>query len=175
MAFLMLLYKKHDSSFYFQLALCCDPQWSVSISPTALLLPRPTIRHISEGVMPPEERGIVCMAAWTNIEVCVCVCGFQGVVFPSTFILCLLFWSLVMWLKSINHQSNSRGSLTHELRGRNRGGKCQESFQWTLSISCSDWERKAGSLPTEVLAFWGLCRSCLISVGSLVSPGITSH
>lgn len=86
---------------------------------------------------------------------CVCVCGFQGVVFPSTFILCLLFWSLVMWLKSINHQSNSLGSLTHELRGRSRGGKCQESFQWTLSISCSDWERKAGSLPSEVLGFWG--------------------
>lgn len=58
-----------------------------------------------------------------------------------------------MRLKSINHQSNSLGSLTHELKGRSRGGKCQDGFQRTLSMSCSDWEGYAGSLPTEVLLF----------------------
>lgn len=64
-----------------------------------------------------------------------------------------------MRLKSINHQSNSLGSLTHELKGRTRGGKCQDRFQRTLSMSCSDWEGYAGSLPTKVLGFfvcfWG--------------------
>lgn len=134
--------------------------------------------HAVLEAMPPKDQGIITIAAWINIRMCVCVClwwGFHGVVFPSTFILCLLFWSLVMWLKSINHQSISQGSLTHELRGRSRGGKCQESFQWTLSISCSDWERRAGSLPTEVLGFGGLCWSCLISLDSLFFSWITSH
>lgn len=65
-----------------------------------------------------------------------------------------------MRLKSINHQSNSLGSLTHELKGRTRGGKCQDSFQRTLSMSCSDWEGYAGSLPTKVLGFL-----CVFGVG----------
>jgi len=107
------------------------------------------------------EANAALLRAWCRMhccmnkywDVCVCVWGVQGVVFLSTFLPCLLFWSLVMWLKSINHQSNSLGSLTHELRGRSRGGKCQESFQWTLSICCSDWERKEGSLATE--GVWG--------------------
>lgn len=81
----------------------------------------------------------------------------QGVGVPATFIFCLLFWSLVMRLKSINHQSNSLGSLTHELKRRSRGGKCQGSFQRKLWMSCSGWEPHAGSLPTQVpfLVFWG--------------------
>ena len=62
-----------------------------------------------------------------------------------------------MRLKSINHQSNSLGSLTHELKGRTRGGKCQDSFQRTLSMSCSDWEENAGSLPTKVCVCVCVC------------------
>lgn len=69
-----------------------------------------------------------------------------------------------MRLKSINHQSNSLGSLTHELKGRTRGGKCQDSFQRTLSMSCSDWEGYAGSLPTKVLGFL-----CVFGVGGGLS------
>lgn len=64
-----------------------------------------------------------------------------------------------MRLKSINHQSNSLGSLTHELKGRTRGGKCQDSFQITLSTSCSGCDGYTGSLPTKVLfflSFWGM-------------------
>lgn len=92
--------------------------------------------HAVLEAMPPKDQGIITIAAWINIRMCVCLWwGFHGVVFPSTFILCLLFWSLVMWLKSINHQSNSLGSLTHELREEAGVGSVKKAFsEHSLSL-----------------------------------------
>lgn len=54
-----------------------------------------------------------------------------------------------MWLKSINHQSNSLGNLTHELKGRSGVGSVKKAFsEHSLSLVQTGRE-KQGHYPLK--------------------------